>query len=75
MEWLALVTGLVGAVLWGLKLLYNWQAKKAGRMEEKARAQEELLDDIELATRVEEAHRHNDDPDWARRVRDKYRRD
>lgn len=75
MEWLALATGAVGAILWGLRLLYNWRQRRAGRLEtenERMRAERAT---VERAAQIDSEVRRLDDAGLTRELRDKWSRD
>ena len=75
MTWIALATGVVGVLLWGLKLLYNWQAKRAGRIEAE---RDQLLAERHTAKRAAEIDsevRRLGDGTVADELRDKWSRD
>jgi hypothetical protein len=72
---LALGTALAGIVLWGLRLLYNWRERRAGRMEvelEQRRARDKA---VKRAAEIDSEVRRLDDAGLARELRDKWSRD
>ena len=75
MEWLALATGVVGAILWGFRLLYNWRERRAGRMEvelEQRRARDKA---VKRSAEIDSEVRRLDDIGLTKELRDKWSRD
>ena len=75
MTWLALATALVGVVLWGFRLLYNWRERRAGRMEvelEQRRARDKA---VKRSAEIDSEVRRLDDTGLTKELRDKWTRD
>ena len=66
------------AVIGGGVLIAIWYVyspiRKSAKQEVIIESQEAGLDAVQQAKRVEEAARSGTDPEWSKRVRDKYRR-
>ena len=75
MEWLALATGTIGAVLWGFKLLYNWRERQAGRNAERLAQHEKRERTVGRAGEIDSEVRRLDDAGLGNELRDKWTRD
>ena len=75
MEWFALLTGVVGAILWGFKLLYNWRERQAGRNAERLAQYEADKATAKRSAEIDSEVRRLGDGTVADELRDKWSRD